>query len=82
MWIASKPNAFAITFLIALIAGFFLGVHAVTASGRLLAALVAFAGLGAVLGFAAGRGIGRGPSSPPSASSVAPAASPRLADAD
>jgi hypothetical protein len=50
MWIASRPNAFFSTLLVGLIAGFFLGAHAVTGSNATAISMAAFTAVGAVLG--------------------------------
>ena len=70
MWIASQPRAFISTALFGLVAGFFLGVHAVTGSNAAGASMICAAVLGAIVGFAAGR------RTPPAASPFPPAASP------
>jgi RuvA, C-terminal domain len=70
MWIASQPRAFISTALFGLVAGFFLGVHAVTGSNAAGASMICAAVLGAIVGFAAGRRM------PPAASPFPPAASP------
>jgi hypothetical protein len=70
MWIASRPNAFIATLFAGLVAGFFLGAHAVTGSNAAGANMICAAALGAIVGFAAGRRM------PPAASPFPPAASP------
>lgn len=50
MWIASKPSAFISTLLVGLIAGFFLGAHAVTGSNEAGASMIGVAAFGAIVG--------------------------------
>jgi len=50
LWIASKPNAFIVTLFMGLVAGFFLGARAVTASNAAGSSMIAFAIFGAIVG--------------------------------
>jgi hypothetical protein len=65
LWIASRPNAFGLVFLVGLIAGFFLGAHAVTGTNAAGSSMIGIAALGALVGFAAGRSRPPGPPSAP-----------------
>jgi hypothetical protein len=55
MWIASRPNAFVTTLLVGLIAGFFLGAHAVTGSNAGGDSMIGVGMLGAIIGGVLGR---------------------------
>ena len=60
MWIASQPRAFGITLLCGLIAGFFLGVHAVTNSNEAGTSMIGVAVFGAIVGAVLARRFDRG----------------------
>jgi hypothetical protein len=60
MWIASSPNAFVTTLLVGLIAGFFLGAHAVTGSNATGASMIGVAVFGTIVGAGLARRFGRG----------------------